>query len=374
MDYLLKQQLLNALGRLTIDNAFHGMYPHIQISPGLQFPSTLTIAKPLPGIARPPVATTLKITLPPSALPVILNILLRHAVCGMHALPAPSTAVPLLAVPPPPLTAWAHATYSAQPHPKPGLSHGPNTFPSMPPIAHCPAPGAHRIPARLARLGRACFCTATDSLRCCPCAALAPAARRLFAGPAPAAPPPPRIAHARPAGPTSGPVLSDSPQAPYTRLPLLRPAPPPPRPFVPVNPARLRRAEAGGDAFCAVRTAPPSGGPSPVTAQITGNEDNAPAARLRDAARAQVHTAIRFRIPSLVVTLARHARVAFVLYAPGPGETYCVCRVPVGEAPAPRLRVAAQAVTSLTIAGVTSVCALVREARPPQLRAAAHSP
>ncbi|KAF8171769.1 hypothetical protein K438DRAFT_1981923 [Mycena galopus ATCC 62051] len=72
--------------------------------------------------------------------------------------------------------------------------------------------------------------------------------------------------------------------------------------------------------------------------------------------------------------LARHAQVAFVLYAPGPGETYCVCCVLVGEAPAPRLRVGGQAVTSFTITGVTSVCAPVREAHPPQLRAAVRIP
>ncbi|KAJ7898310.1 hypothetical protein B0H14DRAFT_3424684 [Mycena olivaceomarginata] len=112
MDYLLKQQLLNALGRLPIDNTFHGILVTAVSAPELSAPPALHGAR---------------------ALPVILNIL-RHAVCGMHAIPAPSTAVPLLAVPPPPLTAWAHAAYSAQPHPEPGLSHGPNTFPSMPPM------------------------------------------------------------------------------------------------------------------------------------------------------------------------------------------------------------------------------------------------
>ncbi|KAJ7714834.1 hypothetical protein B0H14DRAFT_3522880 [Mycena olivaceomarginata] len=113
MDYLLKQQLLNALGRLTIDNVFHGILVTAVSAPELSAPPALHGAR---------------------TLPVILNILLRHAVCGMHAIPTPSTAVPLLAVPPPPLTAWAHAAYSAQLHPEPGLSHGPNTFPSMPPM------------------------------------------------------------------------------------------------------------------------------------------------------------------------------------------------------------------------------------------------
>jgi hypothetical protein len=55
--------------------------------------------------------------------------------------------------------------------------------------------------------------------------------------------------------------------------------------------------------------------------------------------------------------LAPHARVALVLYAPGPDGTYCVRQC------AKRVhRSHAQAVASLTIAGVVSARVLVRKA------------
>ncbi|KAJ7305434.1 hypothetical protein DFH08DRAFT_1055119 [Mycena albidolilacea] len=228
MDYLLKQQLLNALGRLTIDNTFHGMYPHIQISPGLQFPSKLTIAKPCNRSICPRAFSAARC---PRA-----SRDLKHP--PTHAPRAP-VALTQCALPRPRRASHTRAPCQAGP----GLFLHRNCFfemlpmrraraccppPFRRPCARCPAPAAYR-----ARAPSRAYLWA-GSLGFTPGAVHAPAAVA------------PRPAPTAPCIPTQfdWEDVINSPPLHSGLYEGLNPGN-----FVPVDPARLRRAEAGGDAF-----------------------------------------------------------------------------------------------------------------------------